>query len=157
MSFVAVRRVLAFIIVDDQPLFRGALRQALLAGFQTIEVGEAGSMEELAVELERGHEVDLVLLDLAMPGVRGFSGLLYLRAQYPDSPVVIVWATEDDKTIGRCIGLGASGYIPKSLRVEQIRQAVAEIIRGEVWTPPDFRPGEPGAGCQRMQMSDLDH
>ncbi len=85
-----------------------------------------------------------------MPGVRGFSGLLHLHAQYPGLPVVIVSATEDDETIGRCLGLGASGFIPKSLRVEQIRQAVAEIIRGEVWTPPDFRPGEPGAGSEDL-------
>ena len=71
--------------------------------------------------LERGGEVDLILLDLTMPGVRGFSGLMYLRAQYPSVPVVVVSANDDPAVIRRCMDFGASGFIPKTLGIEAIR------------------------------------
>jgi DNA-binding NarL/FixJ family response regulator len=79
-----------------------------------------------------------------MPGVKGFSGLMYLRAQYPEIPVVVVSANEDPSAIRRCIEFGASGFIPKSLSVETIRQAVRTVLEGEVWTPPDLDLGEVG-------------
>ena len=72
-----------------------------------------------------------------MPGVRGFSGLMYLRAQYPSLPIVVVSANDDPAVIRRCMEFGASGFIPKTLGVEALRQAVAQVLRGEVWTPPD--------------------
>ena len=79
-----------FIIVDDHPLFRGALGQALSASFDDAEIVEAGSLDELTDRLATANETDLILLDLTMPGVHGVSGLLYLRAQHPEVPVVIV-------------------------------------------------------------------
>jgi DNA-binding NarL/FixJ family response regulator len=81
--------------------------------------------------------LDLILLDLNVPGVQGFSGLLYLRAQYPHIPVVIVSATEDPGTVRRSLDLGASGFIPKSQPVDQIRAALRRIMNGEVWFPED--------------------
>ena len=79
------------LIADDHPLFRGALREAVNGVFGRADVAEAGTFEEVTEFLERGGgEVDLILLDLSMPGVRGFSGLMYLRAQYPSLPVVVV-------------------------------------------------------------------
>ena len=84
-----------FIIVDDHPLFRGALSQALSAAFENAEVLEAGSLDELTERLATAGDIDLILLDLTMPGVHGVSGLLYLRAQHPEVPVVIVSASDD--------------------------------------------------------------
>src|SRR5262249_48542646 len=81
-------------------------------------------------------EADLVLLDLAMPGVRGFSGLLYLRAQYPGMPVVVVSGNEDPAVIRRCLEFGASGFIPKTLPVEIIREVIGKVLEGAVWCPP---------------------
>jgi len=69
------------VIADDHPLFRGALREAVSGLFEDVEIAEAGSFDDVTKLLERGAEVDLILLDLAMPAVRGFSGLMYLRAQ----------------------------------------------------------------------------
>ena len=134
------------IIVDDHPLFRDALRQALSDKFDGAEISEAGSMEGLSETLEVNSETDLVLLDLTMPGVKGFSGLMYLRAQYPEIPVVIVSATEDPASMRRCIEFGASGFIPKSLPVETIRSAVEVVLEGGVWTPPDFDLDAAGDG-----------
>jgi DNA-binding NarL/FixJ family response regulator len=127
-----------FIIVDDHPLFRGALSQALRASFAEAEILEAGSLEDLIDLLSRGQETDLILLDLSMPGVHGVSGLLYLRAQHPEVPVVIVSAKDDAPTVRQCLDCGASGYIPKSQPVERIREAIRKVMQGAVWLPPDI-------------------
>jgi len=125
------------LIADDHPLFRGALREAVNGLFSRAEIGEAGTFEEVTERLERGGEVDLILLDLSMPGVRGFSGLMYLRAQYPGLPVVVVSANDDPAVIRRCMEFGAAGFIPKTLGIEVLRQAIGRVLQGEVWTPPD--------------------
>lgn len=93
-------------------------------------------MAELTELLSRDQNVDLVLLDLSMPGVQAFSGLLYLRAQYPQIPVAIVSAIDEPSTIRRALDFGASGFVPKSQPVEQIRKAVEAVLAGEIWTPP---------------------
>ena len=126
------------LIADDHPLFRGALREAVIGLFDRAEVAEAGTFEEVTELLERGGgDIDLILLDLRMPGARGFSGLMYLRAQYPSLPIVVVSATDDPAVIRRCIDFGAAGFIPKTLGIEAMRQAIARVLEGEVWTPPD--------------------
>jgi len=124
-------------IADDHPLFRGALREAVNGLFRDAEIAEAGSFDEIVKLLEQGSELDLILLDLAMPGVRGFSGLMYLRAQYPSVPVIVVSANDDPAVIRRCMDFGASGFIPKTLGIEPIRDAIAAVLKGGVWTPPD--------------------
>jgi DNA-binding NarL/FixJ family response regulator len=126
-----------FVIADDHPLFRGALKEAVGTLFGAVEAFEAGGFDELQSLLERESDMDLVLLDLAMPGVRGFSGLLYLRAQFPGVPVVIVSATEEPGVIRRCMEFGASGFLPKTLSVEIMREAIRKVLEGGVWTPPD--------------------
>ena len=125
------------LIADDHPLFRGALREGVVGLVDRADIAEAGTFEEMSRLLDEGGEVDLILLDLTMPGVRGFSGLMYLRAQYPSVPVVVVSANDDPAVIRRCMEFGASGFIPKTLGVEEMRAAIARVLEGGVWTPPD--------------------
>ncbi len=113
------------------------MREAVNGLFARVEIGEAGTFEEVTEFLERGGDVDLVLLDLRMPGTRGFSGLMYLRAQYPGLPIVVVSANDDPAVIRRCMEFGASGFIPKTLGVEALRHAIGRVLQGELWTPPD--------------------
>src|ERR1700727_1326951 len=113
------------------------MREAANGLFDRQTVGEAGTFEEVTEFLERGSDIDLILLDLRMPGVRGFSGLMYLRAQFPSLPIVVVSANDEPAVIRRCMEFGASGFIPKTLGIEALRQAVACVLKGEVWTPPD--------------------
>ena len=129
------------VIADDHPLFRGALREAVSGLFENGEFAEAGSFEEVVKLLERGLETDLILLDLSMPGVRGFSGLMYLRAQYPSIPIIVVSANDDAAVIRRCMDFGASGFIPKTLGIEARRAAIARVFEGGIWTPPDIDLG----------------
>jgi DNA-binding NarL/FixJ family response regulator len=125
------------LIADDHPLFRGALREAVVGLIDRANIVEAGTFEEMSKLLDKGGEVDLILLDLSMPGVRGFSGLMFLRAQYPSVPVVVVSANDDPSVIRRCMDFGASGFIPKTLGVDQMRDAIKRVLGGGVWTPPD--------------------
>src|ERR1700716_4347040 len=129
------------VIADDHPLFRGPLREAVAGLIEHAEIAEAGTFEEVPKLLDKVGEVDLVLLDLSMPGVRGFSGLMYLRAQYPSVPVVVVSANDDPAVIRRCMDFGASGFIPKTLGIEAIRTGIARVFEGGVWTPPDIDLG----------------
>ena len=125
-------------IADDHPLFRGAMREAVNGLPGRVECTEAGSFDDVAALLDKGSEFDLVLLDLSMPGARGFSGLMYLRAQYPGVPVAVVSANDDPMAIRRCMEFGASGFIPKTLGVEGMRDAISRILGGGVFTPPDI-------------------
>lgn len=126
------------VIADDHPLFRGALRESVGKLFGQVEISEAGSFDDVSKLLEAGSDVDLILLDLTMPGVRGFSGLMYLRAQYPSVPVVVVSGNDDPTVIRRCMDFGASGFIPKTLDIEEMRAAIGAVLKGGVWTPPDI-------------------
>jgi DNA-binding NarL/FixJ family response regulator len=125
-------------IADDHPLFRDALRQAVAGVLASARIDEAGSFQDLTSLLEQNPDVDLILLDLTMPGISGFSGLVYLRAQYPAIPVVIVSASDDVATIRRSLDFGASGFIPKRFGVEALRDAILKVTEGEVWVPPDI-------------------
>jgi len=129
------------VITDDHPLFRGALRHAVRSLLPDAEIVEAGGLEELTATLAREHRVDLILLDLTMPGVQGFSGLVFLRAQHPEIPVVIVSANDDPVVIRRALDFGASGFIPKSLESDQIRAAMQAVLAGDSWAPPDVDLG----------------
>src|SRR5260370_9488669 len=125
------------VIADDHPLFRDALRQAVGSVVTSARMDESGSFDELTAVLEQDSDVALILLDLTMPGISGFSGLIYLRAQYPAIPVVIVSASDDGGTIRRSLDFGASGFIPKRFGVETLRDAIVKVMDGDVWIPPD--------------------
>lgn len=124
------------LIADDHPLFRTALQQALKVGLdQSAELVEAASIAELEARLAEKADWDLVLLDLNMPGAHGFSGLVLLRGQYPQIPVVMISAQEEAAVINRSREFGASGFIPKSSSLETIQQAIRQVLDGELWWP----------------------
>ncbi|RFC67107.1 MULTISPECIES: response regulator transcription factor [Mesorhizobium] len=129
------------VIADDHPLFRGALKQAL-AGIENIstvlEAGDFEGVKNLAVTTD---DIDLILLDLTMPGASGLSALISLRGINPDVPTVVVSAHDDVPTIRRALELGASGFIPKSASMEQIRQAVVTVLKGGVASPSEIDLG----------------
>lgn len=133
---------LTIIIADDHPLFRGALKQAVqeLADQQIII--EAGDFDTARHAGEDHPEADLMLLDLAMPGVSGFSGLRSLRVEFPSLPIVVVSASDDGTTIHRALELGASGFISKSSGLEDIRTAIRTVLGGDIWAPESHLPAE---------------
>jgi DNA-binding NarL/FixJ family response regulator len=127
------------LVVDDHPLFRDALKTALAVAFEKCEPVEAANLDEAAKALRDESDVELVLLDLSMPGVNGFGGLLTLRAQFPAIPIVIVSAHEDRKLVYQAIDYGASGFIPKSTPRDEMVCALRTVIEGNVYIPPQLR------------------
>ncbi|AVO54623.1 response regulator transcription factor ErdR [Ectopseudomonas mendocina] len=124
------------LIADDHPLFRSALQQALTLGLgPQVRLVEAASIAELEACLAEKNDWDLVLLDLNMPGAYGFSGLVLLRGQYPQIPVVMISAQEEASVVNRSREFGASGFIPKSSSLEIIQQAVRQVLDGDTWWP----------------------
>jgi DNA-binding NarL/FixJ family response regulator len=130
------------VIADDHPLVRGALRQAVEGAFKDVTVTETSDFDQLILVLAEKPEADLVLLDLAMPGMHGFSGLIYLRSQYANIPVVVVSANDNRCVMRRCIEIGAAGFIPKTTDLDTMRAAIAGVLAGGLWVPPDLGPAE---------------
>ena len=135
------------LIADDHPMIRGALALSLAAttAFGKIEIIETATLDELFAQLEESGEADLVLLDLRMPGVNGFEGLLSLRARFPATPVVIISALEDPKLVTGALALGAAGFIPKSTPRHEIVRALNLVAAGEIYAPPHLQHEEPSA------------
>jgi DNA-binding NarL/FixJ family response regulator len=122
------------LIADDHPLMRSALGQAVAQAFPGVEVLEAARYDQIGDHLAAASP-DLVLLDLHMPGMSGFIGLMMLRSEHPEIPVIVVSASEDPATIQRSIDYGASGFVPKSAPLGQVAEAIRAVLDGEVWLP----------------------
>lgn len=124
-----------FVIVDDHPLFRGALKLALSSKTNDVEIIEIGDLESAKTLIQGSSDIDLVLLDLSLNGIGGLTGLINLRALQPMVPVAIVSATDDAVTIRAALALGAAGFISKSSSPETINEAVKTILDGQIWSP----------------------
>lgn len=124
------------VIADDHPLFRDALCLTIAQVLPGAEIAEADSFDSLRSRLEATPDTDLVLLDLNMPGMQGFSGLLFLRAQFSAVPVAIISANEEPRVVRGALDIGAVGYIPKSATASEIRAALVALLAGEAWLPP---------------------
>ncbi len=149
---------LRVLIADDHPLVLGALREAVSGALPGAFIHEANDFQSLAAALEATPDMDLVLLDLSMPGVRGFSGLLFLRAERPGVPVIVVSANEDRAVMRHCLEFGAAAYVPKSLDVASMRAAIRAVLDGEQWAPPDLdlqAPGNKEASALVRRLSSL--
>lgn len=127
------------LIADDHPLFRRALAQTVREQVASVQVLEAGTMDEAFACLRQHAEVDLVLLDLHMPGSRGLMGLAALRAEFPAVAMVMISAHDDPRTVARALDCGAMGFIPKSASPEQLGEALATVLDCRDYLPDNLR------------------
>ncbi|MGH6792448.1 MAG: response regulator transcription factor [Kiloniellales bacterium] len=132
-------KALKILIVDDHPLFREALSNAVRQAFDTATVLEASDIEETVDAISANSSIDLVLLDLNLPGTSGFSGLLTLRTQFPKLPIVIISGSYDRRVVSEALGYGVVGFIPKSAPKSMLREAVDETLAGGVFLPESYR------------------
>ncbi len=130
-----------FAIVDDHPLFRGAVRLALEGVGGNAEIRECGTLDDAKALIAEDVDIDLMLLDLTMPGVSGLAGLVALKSMRPELPVVIVSASDDAPTIRRALELGASGFISKSSGMDTMRDAIRTVMEGGIATPANLELG----------------
>lgn len=123
------------VIADDHPLFRNALCQAVNQVVKDACILECDSIGSLELLLREESEIDLILLDLRMPGANGFSGLVLIRREHPDIPVVVISASDEPLIMQRAIEYGASGFIPKASDLNQIATALETVMNGSLWLP----------------------
>ncbi|TPM34847.1 response regulator transcription factor [Mesorhizobium sp. B2-3-5] len=131
-----------FLIIDDHPLFREALHSAVQMAYPEVDTVEARSITEAVELLADAKPFDLALLDLSMPGVHGFDGLLQLRTRYPRLPVVIVSGHEEPRIISEALSYGAAGFIPKSARKSDLANAIRSVMDGAIYVPETYE-GQP--------------
>ncbi|MCA0200383.1 MAG: response regulator transcription factor [Proteobacteria bacterium] len=117
---------------DDHSLIREALKPHLMKLRAKTEVIEAGSVDEA---LQYAKDVDLVLLDLQMPGMNGFEGFDRVKAALPDVPIVIVSGYSDKRTINAALERGASGFVPKTATGKTLIRALEAVLDGERYIP----------------------
>lgn len=123
------------IVADDHPLFREAVVGRLRHSLGNVQIDEAADYDGVHRLLDADGDVDLLLLDLHMPGAQGLSALVHVRAQYPGLPVVLISAECAPETMARARSLGASGYIPKSTPAAEMVAAVRGVLAGELSWP----------------------
>lgn len=129
----------ALLIADDHPLFRAALRQAARDALGEVDLYEAGTLDAVLAQLDAQPQLDLVLLDLHMPGNHGLAGLAAVRAQHPGVAVVVVSANDDPRVVRRALDHGAAGYLPKSAGLDELREAIRSVLACETWLPAALR------------------
>lgn len=127
--------MLKLMVVEDHALVREGMVRLLSQIEPDVSVIEAGDFEAALNALDNEGEVDLVLLDLALPGIDGFSGLDILRRRYPAMPVAVVSAFDDTPTVTRVMNLGASGFIPKAYSGDALLAAIREVLAGNLYRP----------------------
>lgn len=128
-----------FLIADDHPLFREALQGALGNHFAELKLREAEDLDSTLAALNEDDDVDLLLLDLHMPGSGDLYGLIRVREDFPLLPVAIISGSEEPSIVAKCVGFGALGFIPKSLPSAQIAEAIDTILQGDTWVPEETR------------------
>jgi DNA-binding NarL/FixJ family response regulator len=130
--------VYKILIADDHPLFREAIHNVIADGFPGSAVMETADLDS-TLELTQDHDdLDLILLDLNMPGMHGLNGLINLRNEAPTVPVVIVSAEQDKQIVLQAITYGAVGFITKSSPRAQMTEAIEQILNGNVYLPSDI-------------------
>lgn len=126
-----------FILVDDHPLFREALRSMIRLGLPHARIDEADSIEAAKAALGERPQVDLIMLDLSMIGVTGFDGLMSLRIAYPRIPILVVSGLDEPRIVREALQLGAAGFVPKSSGKTTYMRAIQEIASGGVFVPEE--------------------
>jgi two-component system nitrate/nitrite response regulator NarL len=130
-----------FLLVDDHALFRHGLRQLLSRIAGSHDFVEAENCAAALAEVRIHEDIDLILLDLALPGLNGLDGLVRLRELCPTTPVVLLSANENSHIIVDGLRRGAQGFIPKSSSIEEMTAALQLILAGGIYVPASGMTG----------------
>lgn len=148
-------KTLTLLMADDHPMFRMAVRQALDELLSQGRMIEAASQSALESALAETPDIDLVLLDLAMPGATGFSSLVLLRGEWPGVPVIVVSSNDHPRTIRRAQQFGAAGFVPKSAPADLLADAVREVLAGGQWFPAGKAERDPQDAQLAIRLAGL--
>ena len=124
------------LVVDDHPLYRSGVVYTLQNAGRDVQVVECASLDTAFQRMDAGLPVDLMILDLQMPGYSGLESVRAVRRQRPDIPVLVLSGSEDPAIVRECIDLGAYGFVPKSAPSDQFNAALKLVLSGGVYLPP---------------------
>ncbi|BDX05125.1 response regulator transcription factor [Planctobacterium marinum] len=123
------------LIADDHPLYRDALRISLDARLPGTHILETADMQSTLKQLKETPDLDLLLLDLHMPGSDDLFGLLHIRKLHPEVPVAVVSGLEQVEIVSKVMNAGAMGFIPKITPAAEVVDAINQMLQGETWLP----------------------
>ncbi|GAA6183638.1 MULTISPECIES: response regulator transcription factor [Alteromonadaceae] len=128
-----------FLIADDHPLFREALKGALTPLYEEVQFVESDGLETTLESIQACSDIDIILLDLSMPGCEKFYGVIRVCGDFPDIPVIVISASDHPKIISQALGYGAKGFVSKSAAVASIAEAIDTVLEGGTWVPEDLK------------------
>jgi DNA-binding NarL/FixJ family response regulator len=136
-SLTPIPTMYNILVADDHPLFRDAISGVIRCQFVNSSVLEAEDLDSAMTIAQQNLDLDMILLDLNMPGMDGLNGLIQLRTHAPSIPVVIVSAEHDKNVVLKSITYGAVGFIVKSLARSAMTEALEQVLSGQVYLPAD--------------------
>jgi DNA-binding NarL/FixJ family response regulator len=145
---------LSILVADDHPLFRSALQQVIGQLYPGATLYEAASVAELQTQVDQHPELDLLLLDLHMPGALGYSALSWFIGHKPETPVIMVSANSHPETVRRAIDHGAAGFLSKSSDVNDMGDCIAQVMAGARGLHPGLDATAGGASLQSLDVAD---
>jgi DNA-binding NarL/FixJ family response regulator len=135
-SGVTLHSTIRVLIVDDHALLRAGVREMLSGEDDLQVVGEAGSAEEALEQLNSGQEVDVVVLDITLPGQSGIELLQQLRRDRPELAILVLSMHPERSFAVRLMRAGANGYVPKMIVPEELVKAVRAVGSGHRYITP---------------------
>lgn len=140
------------VIADDHPLFRTALKQAVLECIEQPVILEADNFGDLISRIEHNRSLEIVFLDLHMPGNNGFTGLTQLQNHYPDLIVIMVSSDNTPEIMQTSIDFGAAAFIPKSSDLKTISAAIECVLNGSIWLPETMELSQKQKNTKKNQL-----
>ena len=127
--------MLKILLIEDHALVREGMTHLLHQLDEEVQVFEAATGEDGVVILEAHPDVDLVLLDLSLPGVDGLSWMKIQRKRFPAVPMLVVSAHDDGATIEKVMAAGAAGFVPKAQSADRLLESLNRVLAGEIVDP----------------------
>lgn len=137
------------LVADDHPMFREALKLAIRRAAPDARVIEAGQLADAAEAARKAERLDLILLDLRMPGADGFSGIALMHAERPETPILVVSSAEQSAAAPRARAYGAIGFVSKGAELSVLEAAIASALAGTMDATPDPLPDPEVDGMAR--------
>jgi two-component system nitrate/nitrite response regulator NarL len=135
-AFRSIIESMKLLVVDDHPVLRGGLSALLQQMESDVVVLQAGSAEEGLALVAETADLDIVILDIAMPGMNGFQAIAEFGRLRPELPVIVLSSSESPKDVRQALAQGALGYIPKSANQHTLIAAVRLVMNGDLYVPP---------------------
>ncbi|MCK4676328.1 MAG: response regulator transcription factor [Gammaproteobacteria bacterium] len=126
------------LLIDDHVLFRDGMQLVLAKLDEKIQVFNASSYEDALPVINKNMDLDLILLDLGLPGLSDIDALKAVRKAIPLTPVVILSSNDDGAKVQQILNSGAQGYIPKSTRAELLIRSLKLVLSGGIYIPPEI-------------------